>query len=97
MKPFLLFVVIIFTIVNAQDIPDATLRPTTSPVVGPPTMGARFVVEESSGEPDRGVMVGFGLSVLGILTAIGVYVVQLHREERGDNFEKVGVRNSVFW
>jgi hypothetical protein len=96
MKPFLLFVVLL-TVANAQNIPDATLRPTTSPVVGPPTMTARVVGEESSGEPSRGAMVGSGLSVLVILTVIGVYVVQGQDEERSDKFEKVNVRNSGFW
>ena len=95
MNPFLLFVVLL-TVANAQNIPDATLRPTTSPVVGQPTMIARVVGEESSGEPSRGTMVGSGLSVMIILTVIGVYVVSVD-EERSDKFEKVNVRNSGFW
>jgi hypothetical protein len=93
MKPFLLFVVLL-TVANAQNYTDATLRPTESPVGGPPTMRTPVVnEEESSGEPGRGIVVASVVFVMIILTGIGVYVVSV-REERRDKFEKVDMENS---
>ena len=83
------------TATNTTGPVDATLRPTLSPTDGV-TMMPTMEEVGSSGEPARVVTVACSLTVMAVLTYIGVYVVAYDADDRDRDRENQKPK-SVLW